>query len=254
MAVSPAAGLSVSPQLLSQADAVAAVEILRTDYTATAADGPMYADARVIVVVKGTIPRAAPLKFGESGWCGPTHKAGDLRILFLKRVTSPVYFSAASWSTACRPGDRLDVFFSPDALPLLSVPQLRVFLEDMQTLAETPPRLKVTLAGRSQRNVVLLVGLINTDRQTLWLHPAKLVVTYDVGQVRYGKALQFSGGGGAGWTGILPTRGISGAVTIPARELGTQRRLALTVAHPALYFPHRSWAGAVTAEQVLLER
>lgn len=254
VSVSRAAGVSVPPGWLSEADAVAAVEILRTDYTATAADGPMYAEARVIVMVKGTVPHAAPLKFGETGWCSPTYRPGDLRILFLKRVTSPDYFSAAAWATVCRPGNRLDVFFSPDALPLLSAAQLRVFLEDMQTLAKTPPRLKVTPAGRSQRNVVLIVGLINSGRQTLWVHPAKLVVTYDAGKVRYGKPLRFGVGVGSDWTGIIPTRGISGSVTIPRSELGTQQRLALTVAHHALYFPHRSWAGTVTSAEVSLER
>lgn len=240
-----------SSALLSEADAVAAVEILRTDYTATAADGPMYAEARVIAAVKGAVPRAAQLKFGESGWCSPTYEVGDLRILFLKRVTFREYFTAARWATICRPGDRLDIFFPRDARALVSAARLRVFLENMQTLAETPPRLKVTLAHRSQREVVLTVGLSNTGGQMLWLHPAKLMATYDVGNVRRSKPLRFGDGlGSRGWTGIIPTGGISGSVTIPRDELGSQQRVTLTLTHHALYFPHRSWAGTLTAPAV----
>ncbi len=232
---------------LTEAEAIAAVEILRTDYKATAADGPMYGDARVLAVVKGSLPRGAPLRFGETAWCGPTYQVGDLRILFLRRLTSRAYFSAASWSTACRPGDRLDVFFSPDALPLLSPAHLRVYLEDMQTLSKTPPRLKVTAAARSQRSIVLSIGLTNTDRQTLWINPARLLVTYDVAKVRYGTTPRFAGGVGSDWTAVFPARGISGTVTIPRGTLGDQQRLVLTVAHHALYFPHRTWADTISS-------
>ncbi len=238
------------PVRLVDAEAVAAVEIVRTDYNATAADGPMYADARVLAVVKGSLPRGAPLRFGETAWCGPTYQVGDLRILFLQRVTSRAYFSAASWATACRPGDRLDVYFSPDALPLLSPAHLRVYLEDMQTLSKTPPRLKVGTVTRSQRSITLAIGLTNTDRQTLWIDPARLLVTYDVGKVRSSATLRFAGGVGSDWTAIFPARGISGTVTIPRGALGDQQRVVLTVAHHALYFPHRTWAGTLTAAPV----
>ncbi len=238
---------------LADADAVAAVEIVRTDYKATAADGPMYGEARVLAVVKGALPRGAPLRFGETAWCGPTYQVGDLRVLFLRRVTSRAYFSAASWATACRPGDQLNVFFSPDALPLLSLVHLRVYLEDMQTLSKTPPRVKVTTAGRSQRSIVLSIGLTNTDRQTLWINRARLLVTYDVGKVRSSATLRFAGGVGSDWTAIFPARGISGTVIIPRGSMGAQQRLVLTVAHRALYFPHRTWAGTLKAPFTLGE-
>ncbi len=250
---SGAAGAAIGlgfPVRLVDAEAVAAVEIVRADYKATAADGPMYAEARVLGVVKGSLPRNTPLKFGETAWCGPTYQVGDLRILFLLRVISRAYFSAASWATVCRPGDRLDVYFSPDALPLLSPAHLRVYLEDMQTLSKAPPRLKVTAAARSQRSIVLSIGLTNVDRQTLWINPARLLVTYDVGKVRSSATVRLGGGVGSDWTAIFPARGISGTVTLPRGTLGDQQRLVLTVAHHALYFPHRTWAGTLTAAPV----
>lgn len=42
-------------KLTTDADAIVAVEILKTDYTATAADGPMYGEAKVLKVIKGPL-------------------------------------------------------------------------------------------------------------------------------------------------------------------------------------------------------
>ena len=57
--------------LLGEADAVVVVEILATDYTATAADGPMYAEAKVIKSVKGSLRVKQTIRFGATyfdGW------------------------------------------------------------------------------------------------------------------------------------------------------------------------------------------
>jgi len=247
----PAAGAGVAfPAMMADADAVAAVQILRTDYTATAADGPMYAEARVLAVLKGSLRRAGVLKFGETAWCGPDYREGDLRILFLRRVTSREYFAAASWATDCRPAGRVAVFFAPDALPLLSPSALRVFLEDMQAQAQRPPRLKVLVAQRSRSGVVLAIGLINTGRQTLWVNPMKLTAGYRAGETVHTRAIRPSTGQPTDWTGIRPRQGISGSLTIARNDLGGQERLALTVTHRALYFPYHSWAGSVTSGAV----
>ncbi len=231
---------------MAEADAVVAAEILRTDYRATPSDGPMYAEARILAVVKGRLPRESVLKFGESAWCGPDYVAGELRILFLRRVTSPDSL-AAVWATDCRPGDRVAVFLSPNALPFLSPAQLRIFLEDMEALAKTPPRLKLTVARQDKGSIVLWVGVINTGRQALWINPTKLVASFEAGAVRHSTAIRFGSGVPAAWTSILPAGGISGSVTIPRSDLSGGDRFVLTVAHRALYFPYLSWAGTVTA-------
>lgn len=251
----PAAGAGVSLSgLVAEADAIAAVQIMRTDYTATAADGPMYAEARVLAVVKGSLARAGVLKFGETAWCGPDYREGDLRILFLRRVTSREYFAAASWATDCRPGGSLAVSFAPDALPLLSPTSLRVFLEDMQALAQKPPRLKVVVAQQGRSGVVLAIGLINAGRQTLWVNPAKIAAGYRAGTAVHTTAFRVSTGQPTGWTGLRPTQGLSGSVTIARKDLGGQDRIALTIIHRALYFPHHSWAGSVTSGPVAIGR
>jgi len=232
---------------MAEADAIVAVEILRTDYTATAADGPMYAEARVLGVVKGRLVRDSTLKFGETAWCGPDYRAGEFRVLFLQRVTSRNYFTAASWATWCQAANRVGVFFLPDALPLLSPAFLRVFMEDMQTLAKSPPRLKVTVVRRDQTSVVLSIGLINTGRQPLWLNPSKMTASFAAGKVRHTRPVRFAGGQGTDWTSIIPTQGISGTVTIARGDLRGQDRIVLQVTHNSVYFPYLSWAGTVSS-------
>ena len=73
--------------LIDQAEVVAAVTILSTNYRATAADGPMYADAKLLKVIKGEPSRAQRIHFGASAWVGPTYSAGQERIVFLAPVT-----------------------------------------------------------------------------------------------------------------------------------------------------------------------
>ncbi len=57
------------PDWWEMADRIAAVEILATDYTAAAADGPVYAEARVLKTLKG--PHTQVIRFGASAWLGP---------------------------------------------------------------------------------------------------------------------------------------------------------------------------------------
>ena len=87
--------------MLAAADAIVAVEILDTDYTATASDGPMYAAAKIIGVAKGRFTPGDTVKFGEAAWCGPDYERKDRRILFLTRPPSKEYFRAVAWVTAC---------------------------------------------------------------------------------------------------------------------------------------------------------
>ncbi len=72
--------------LIDEAEVVAAVRILSTDYRATAADGPMYADAKLLKLIKGNRSTPQRIHFGASAWVGPTYHAGEERIVFLARV------------------------------------------------------------------------------------------------------------------------------------------------------------------------
>jgi hypothetical protein len=72
--------------LIAAAEAVGAVEILSTDYTATPSDGPMMAAARVLKVLKGSLIIGKKFSFWETAWVGPAYQKGEHRILFLEQA------------------------------------------------------------------------------------------------------------------------------------------------------------------------
>ena len=78
-------GQSPPQGLLAAAEAVVAVEIVSTDYTATAADGPMVAAAKILKVLKGPLAPGKDLRFSETAWVGPTYQKVS-RILFLEKA------------------------------------------------------------------------------------------------------------------------------------------------------------------------
>lgn len=235
---------------IADADVVAAVEILRTDYTAAAADGPMYADARVLAVVKGGAIPGGMLRFGESAWCGPTHKAGELRILFLQRVTSREYFRSASWATPCWRSDRIDVFFDREALARLAPRSLQAFLEDVQAVRRTPPRLEAAFARREGATVRLAITLFNDGPQALWVNPSMVSVGFDAGTVRYVREVSFAGVAAGGWIAIAPAQGLRGTLSIARSALQGTDRIVLQVSHHSVYYPKRSWAGTLASTPV----
>ena len=101
-------------KLVSEAEAIAAIEILSTDYSATASDGPMYAKAKVSKVLKGNISTWWKLHFGETGWWGPTYKKGEYRIVFLARKNPKNKYFKTKWRTIYASG--VDFVFSQDSL------------------------------------------------------------------------------------------------------------------------------------------
>src|SRR6476660_8163553 len=62
-AVAQGQGKSPPQGLLASADAIVAVEIVSTDYAATAADGPMVAAAKVLKVLKGALTPERQVRF-----------------------------------------------------------------------------------------------------------------------------------------------------------------------------------------------
>ena len=100
-------GQSPPQGLLAAAEAVVAVEIVSTDYTATAADGPMVAAAK-------------------------KHKVlGEYRILFLEKAVSSEFPKPTDWRIASRQDARTDFFIERDALSDLSLQSLDLFLKRM---------------------------------------------------------------------------------------------------------------------------
>ena len=125
--------------LITAAEAIVAVEILSTDYTATPADGPMVATAKVLKALKGPVNTRQQFSFTETAWVGPTYQKGECRILFLEKAGPAESRKAARWRILSNLYARTDFFIEKDSLAALSNETLESFLE---TLGESKPRPK----------------------------------------------------------------------------------------------------------------
>jgi hypothetical protein len=122
-----------SEGLITAAEVIAAVEIVSTDYSFTASDGPMVAVARVLKVLKGPLTPGREVRFSETAWVGPTYQKGEYRILFLEKSAPAEFPRAADWRIASRQDARTDFFIERDAVPDLSLQSLNTFLSRIAT-------------------------------------------------------------------------------------------------------------------------
>ncbi len=127
--------------LISCADAVVAVEILSTDYSATPADGPMVAVAKVLKVVKGTFAKDHKFRFTETAWVGPTYKKNEYRLIFLEAVDTSRWSTVKSWRILSHLCAKLDFFIEKDSIPKLSLQSLESFLREIQDSKRRPARI-----------------------------------------------------------------------------------------------------------------
>ena len=74
--LTPVAGFR---ELLKSAEAVAAVKILKVDNRATAADGPLILEVKVLAVPKGRVTVGQTLRTWESAWVAGTYRTGQRR-------------------------------------------------------------------------------------------------------------------------------------------------------------------------------
>ena len=126
--------------LITAAEAVVAVEILSTDYTATPADGPMVATAKVLKALKGPFTTGKQFSFTETAWVGPTYQKGEYRILFLEKAKPSESPKASEWRILSRPNARIDFFIEKDSVPALSAESLKSFLKEIQESGDKPKR------------------------------------------------------------------------------------------------------------------
>jgi len=124
-------------RLAAEADVVAIVEVVATDATATAADGPIYVDAKVLKVLKGALPVVPSIRFGATAWVGPAYQRGERRVVFLRRVADgDAYYPQARWSSL--EAGVAEVFFTgpPPAgdIPAAALPQ---FLRDPAVMVKS---------------------------------------------------------------------------------------------------------------------
>ena len=114
--------------LIAAAEAIVAVEILSTDYTATPADGPMVAVAKVLKVIKGPFRKGKHLRFTETAWVGPTYQKGEYRILFLEQARSPEVVRTTQWRILSHLYAKENFFIEERAIPGLSRDSLDALL------------------------------------------------------------------------------------------------------------------------------
>lgn len=116
--------------LIATAEAIVAVEILSTDYTATPADGPLVAVAKVLKVIKGPFRKGALLRFTETAWVGPTYQKGEYRILFLEQAKSTEVPGTSYWRILSHLYAKENFFIEEHAIPGLSLESLDAFLKE----------------------------------------------------------------------------------------------------------------------------
>jgi hypothetical protein len=128
--------------LITAAEAVVAVEILSTDYTATPSDGPMVADAKVLKVLKGPFTTGKKFSFWETAWVGPAYQKGEYRILFLEQAKPTESGKTTRWWILSNLYARTDFFIEKGSVAALSAESLESFLKEIQ---ESKPRPKKIL-------------------------------------------------------------------------------------------------------------
>ncbi len=132
----PAAPPDLS-SLVPQADAIAVVEIVSTDYAATAADGPMYVEANVLRAIKGKAVAGQRVRFGASAWVGPTFKTGEHRVIFLEALPAGhSYYRKARWASL--EAGKIDLFIADEAIERCTAKALSDFLKGQK--GGPPPR------------------------------------------------------------------------------------------------------------------
>ncbi len=232
-------------KLITEADAIAVVEILSTDYTATAGDGPMYAEAEVLKVLKGNISTWWKLRFGETGWWGPTYKKGERRIVFLGRATSRDKYYKAKWHTIYTGG--VDFFFVEDSIESISQASLSDFLKEIQDANSTPPRIEFSMTQKDATTRMLSIKVINDSNQALWLNPSRIAASFDANQIRYSCEIDWANYKENTWIKIEPTSSISGLIYVKAEELKEVNEIEVMLSHLSACFPYRCWTGFKSA-------
>ena len=126
--------------LIAAADAVVAVEIISTDYSATPSDGPMLASAKVLKIVKGPLTTGKTFNFTETAWVGPSYQKGEYRILFLEKIKPAEYRKTTEWRILSNLYARTDFFVRKDSLSALSTESLKSFLRKLEELTPRPKK------------------------------------------------------------------------------------------------------------------
>ena len=228
-------------QLVGEADVIALGEILSTDDTRMAADGPMYGEVRIFKVVKGALSPA--IRFGASAWVGPTYKEGELRILFLQRILpGHAYYQDAGWGSV--EAGKLDLFFTEANMDSCSEDSLLSFLRSLQEVASPPPKLQLELAQRVSSNLTLSIKLLNDTGRKIWLNPLKMGFSFEANQVRRSLMVRGEDFAHSQWVPLPSGSALSGEAFVRSQDVAGMSEITVTLDNRSALFPHPSWIGA----------
>jgi hypothetical protein len=234
--------LDIQPdKLIAETDTIVVVEILSTDYSATAADGPMYAEARVLKVLKGNILRHRKLRFGENGWWNPTYQNGQRRIIFLNRTKAEDEYYNSKWQTTYT--DNIDFFFAENSLDTLFLTSLSAFLKKIQAASGAQVKLELGLTNKDAKTKELLVKLINGSNKTFWLNPSHIDSSFEAHSVRHSCAIDWANYKKNTWIKIGPNSSINGVAYIAADKIKGTAEIKFMLSHLSTCFPYRCWTG-----------
>ncbi|MHC4174333.1 MAG: hypothetical protein ACYTBX_04355 [Planctomycetota bacterium] len=231
-------------KLADEAEAIVAIRILSTDYSATASDGPMYAKAKVLKVLKGNISTWWKLHFGETGWWGPTYKKGEYRIVFLARGYSKDRNFRAKWRTIYTSG--VDFFLAKDSLKGISQESLLDFLTKTKEVSGTPPTINFGIARKDAATRMLSVEIINSDDKAFWLDPSRITISFEANHIRYCRKMGWADNEKDAWRKMEPASSITGSIQIKDEELKEESEIQLMLSHFSACFPHPCWIGAAS--------
>ena len=228
-------------RLVGEADVIALGEILSTDDTRMAADGPMYGEVRIFKLVKGAL--SPTIRFGASAWVGPTYKEGELRILFLQRILPRhAYYQAAGWGSV--EAGKLDLFFTEANMDGCSEDSLLSFLRNLQEVASAPPKLELELAQRVSSNLTLSIKFVNDTGKRIWLNPSKMGFSFEANQVRRSLAVRGEDFDDSQWVPLPSGSALSGEAFVRSQDVEGMSEITVTLDNRSALFPHPSWIGA----------
>lgn len=233
-------------RLVAEADAIAAVEIASTDYSATPADGPMYAVAKVLKAVKGPMSANRSVQFGATAWVGPTYRTGERRIVFLRRLPARHnYYQKARWGSL--EAGEADLFFDEEELPRCSESSLTAFLARLEEETRQIPSIE-TAATRVSESVRLSVKLENRSPAALWLNLLRMHLSFEANQVRRALAMKWDRPSQSSWIALQPGQALIGSASLRPGDVSGVDQITVTIRHQSALYPHRSWLGMRTLQ------
>ena len=242
--LTPVAGFR---ELLKSAEAVAAVKILKVDNRATAADGPLILEVKVLAVPKGRVTVGQTLRTWESAWIAGTYRTGQRRLLLLKRQreVEPYHRKAAWWNMPIG----LEVFIEDAFLDQLTLETLQKWLDELISPEPAMPRVEIHRRGNRVDVLELDVALFNPTGQVIRLNPSCVAASFDAAQTHFIAPIVWDAPGTGDWVALEPGGRLSGAISVGVRMPEDVTTLSILIGHLCLGFPlSRVWVGYFTTE------